>query len=65
MLEPYVQPTINAIIGAARAGEVGDGKIFACRSCRSCACDQQLDDAALTPVPADEVQRRALDITMR
>ena len=26
--EPYVQPTIDAITGAARTGEVGDGKIF-------------------------------------
>jgi nitrogen regulatory protein P-II 2 len=26
--EDYVQPTINAITGAARTGEIGDGKIF-------------------------------------
>lgn len=26
--EPFVQPTIDAIVGAARTGEVGDGKIF-------------------------------------
>lgn len=26
--EPFVQPTIDAILGAARTGEVGDGKIF-------------------------------------
>jgi len=24
----FVEPTVNAIIGAARTGEVGDGKIF-------------------------------------
>lgn len=26
--DPFVQPTIDAIVGAARTGEVGDGKIF-------------------------------------
>ncbi len=26
--EDFVQPTIDAIVGAARSGEVGDGKIF-------------------------------------
>jgi nitrogen regulatory protein P-II 2 len=26
--EDYVQPTIDAIIGGARTGEIGDGKIF-------------------------------------
>jgi nitrogen regulatory protein P-II 1 len=26
--EPFVEPTIDALIGAARTGEVGDGKIF-------------------------------------
>jgi nitrogen regulatory protein P-II 1 len=26
--EPFVEPTINAIVGAARTGQVGDGKIF-------------------------------------
>ena len=26
--EDFVQPTIEAIVGAARTGEVGDGKIF-------------------------------------
>src|SRR5213595_2997202 len=26
--EPFVQPTIDAILSAARTGEVGDGKIF-------------------------------------
>jgi nitrogen regulatory protein P-II 1 len=60
--EPFVQPTIDAILGAARTGSVGDGKIFV----------QQLeqvirirtgerDDRALTPVTADAVQRQALE----
>jgi nitrogen regulatory protein PII len=26
--EPFVQPTIDALCGSARTGEVGDGKIF-------------------------------------
>ena len=26
--EPFVQPTIEAVLAAARTGEVGDGKIF-------------------------------------
>ena len=26
--DEYVQPTIDAIIGAARSGNIGDGKIF-------------------------------------
>ncbi len=60
--EPFVQPTIDAILGAARTGGVGDGKIFVQ------SIDQvvrirtgERDNAALTPVTADEVQRRALE----
>src|SRR4051794_2061254 len=60
--EPFVEPCIQAILSAARTGEVGDGKIFV----------QQLDQVtrtrggerdtpALPRVPADEVQRRAWD----
>jgi len=26
--DPYVRPTVEAILGAARTGEVGDGKVF-------------------------------------
>ena len=58
--EPFVEPTIDAILSAARTGDVGDGKIFV----------QPLDQvirirtgernvAALTPVTADAVQRAA------
>jgi nitrogen regulatory protein P-II 1 len=58
--EPFVEPTVQAIIWAARTDQVGDGKIFV----------QPLDgvirirtgerdNAALTPVTADEVQRAA------
>lgn len=64
--EPYVQPTINAIMGAARTGEVGDGKIFVLDVLQVVRIRTgERDDAALTPVTADEVQRRALDLTMR
>ena len=58
--EPFVEPCIQAILAAARTGDVGDGKIFV----------QPLEEvirirtgerdvAALTPVTADLVQRRA------
>jgi nitrogen regulatory protein P-II 1 len=59
--EPFVEATIQAILSAARTGEVGDGKIFV----------QPLDSVirirsgerdveALTAVNADEVQQAAL-----
>ncbi|HEU4995662.1 MAG TPA: P-II family nitrogen regulator [Gemmatimonadaceae bacterium] len=58
--EPFVEPTIQAILAAGRTGEVGDGKIFVQ------ALEQVIrirtgerDIAALTPVTADEVQRAA------
>lgn len=58
--EPFVEPTIQAIVSAARTGDVGDGKIFVQ------PLDQvvrirtgERDGAALTPVTADEVQRAA------
>ena len=58
--EPFVEPCIDAILSAARTGDVGDGKIFVQ------ALDQVIrirtgerDSDALTPVTAEEVQRRA------
>src|SRR5437867_8127403 len=58
--EPFVEPTIAAILASARTGEVGDGKIFVQ------PLDQVIrirtgerDNSALTPVTADEVQRAA------
>ncbi len=60
--EPFVQPTINAILASARTGQVGDGKIFVQpieRVVRIRTGEQ--DNAALTPVTADEVQRKALE----
>ena len=64
--EPYVQPTIDAITGAARTGEVGDGKIFVLPIMQVVRIRTgERDDDALTPITADEVQRRAIDLTMR
>jgi nitrogen regulatory protein P-II 1 len=58
--EPFVEPCIEAILSAARTGDVGDGKIFVQ------PLDQVIrirtgerDVEALTPITADEVQRRA------
>ncbi len=58
--EPFVEATIQAIVDAARTGEVGDGKIFVQpleRVVRIRTGEQGTD--ALTPVTADEVQRKA------
>jgi nitrogen regulatory protein P-II 1 len=59
--EPFVEPTIAAILSAARTGEVGDGKIFVQpleRVIRIRTGEENND--ALTAVNADEVQRAAL-----
>lgn len=57
----YVEPTIRAIVGAARTGEVGDGKIFVQELERVVRIRTgETDNAALTPVTADRVQRAAL-----
>lgn len=58
--EPFVEPTIEAILSAARTGEVGDGKIFVQpleQVIRIRTGERDRD--ALTPVTADEVQRAA------
>ncbi|MSR06637.1 MAG: P-II family nitrogen regulator [Gemmatimonadetes bacterium] len=59
--EPFVEPTVQAILSSARTGEVGDGKIFVQ------AIEQVIrirtgerDNAALTAVNASEVQAAAL-----
>lgn len=59
--EPFVQLTIDAILAAARTGEVGDGKIFV-QPIESVVRIRtgERDNAALTPVTADAVQRREL-----
>ncbi len=59
--EPFVEPTIKAIISAARTGQVGDGKIFVQPLERVIRIRTgEVDVAAVTAVTADEVQRRAL-----
>lgn len=58
--EPYVEPTIEAILSSARTGEVGDGKIFVQpieQVIRIRTGERNV--AALTPVTADAVQRAA------
>jgi nitrogen regulatory protein P-II 1 len=58
---PYVEPTIEAIVTAARTGEVGDGKIFVRDLDRVIRIRTgETGTAALTPVTAEEVQRAAL-----
>jgi nitrogen regulatory protein P-II 1 len=62
--EPFVEPTIKAILLAARTGEVGDGKIFVQPLEQVIRIRTgERDNAALTPVTANEVQRRARAVT--
>jgi nitrogen regulatory protein P-II 1 len=62
--EPFVEPTINAILSSARTGQVGDGKIFVQPLERVIRIRTgEVDTAAVTAVTADEVQRRALQQT--
>lgn len=57
--EPFVEATIKAIIVAARTGDVGDGKIFVQQLERVVRIRTgERDNAALTPVTANEVQAR-------
>jgi nitrogen regulatory protein P-II 1 len=63
--EPFVEPTIKAILASARTGEVGDGKIFVQALERVIRIRTgESDNAALTPITADEVQRHALQDKM-
>lgn len=58
--DPFVQPTIDAILSAARTGEVGDGKIFVQPLEQVIRIRTgERDNAAVTAVTADEVQRAA------
>ncbi|HYD53812.1 MAG TPA: P-II family nitrogen regulator [Gemmatimonadaceae bacterium] len=58
--EPFVDATIDAILSAARTGEVGDGKIFVQPLERVIRIRTgEADIEALTPVTAGEVQARA------
>jgi len=64
--EPFVEATIDAIVSAARTGRVGDGKIFVQSLDRVVRIRTgERDNAALTPVTADEVQREARHLAMR
>lgn len=58
--EPFVEPTLQAIVSAARTDQVGDGKIFV-QTLDSVVRIRtgERDNAALTPITADEVQRAA------
>ena len=60
--EPFVEATIAAIVGAARTGMVGDGKIFVQPLDRVVRIRTgERDNSALTPITADAVQRHALE----
>ena len=62
--EPFVEPTIEAILHAARTGAVGDGKIFIQPIDRVIRIRTgERDTAALTPVTADDVQKHALELS--
>ncbi|HEY8106708.1 MAG TPA: P-II family nitrogen regulator [Gemmatimonadales bacterium] len=64
--EAFVEPTIKAIVASARTGDVGDGKIFVQPLERVIRIRTgETDNAALTPVTADEVQRNALESTSK
>jgi nitrogen regulatory protein P-II 1 len=61
--EPFVEATINAIVTAARTGVVGDGKIFVQPLDRVIRIRTgERDNAALTPVTVDEVQKQSLEL---
>ncbi len=58
--EPFVERTIAAIVGAARTGEVGDGKIFVQPLERVIRIRTgEANNAALTPVTAEQVRMAA------
>lgn len=61
--EPFVEPCVQAILAAARTGDVGDGKIFVQPLEQVIRIRTgERDVAALTPVTADAVQRRAREV---
>jgi nitrogen regulatory protein P-II 1 len=54
--EPFVEPTVRAIMEASRTGEVGDGKIFVLPVERVYRIRTgEVDEAAVTPVQAAAV----------
>jgi len=59
--EPFVEPTIQAILSSARTGDVGDGKIFVQSLDRVVRIRTgEEDNSALTAVNADQVQAQAM-----
>jgi nitrogen regulatory protein P-II 1 len=61
--EAFVEATVKAILASARTGEVGDGKIFVQPLERVIRIRTgEADNAALTAVNADQVQRHALEV---
>ena len=57
--EPFVEPTIQAILSSAHTGEIGDGKIFVQPLDRVVRIRSGEEDVeALTPVTAEFVQAR-------
>lgn len=64
--EAFLQATVDAILSSARTGEVGDGKIFVQPIEQVIRIRTgERDNAALTPVTADEVQRHAVAAAVR
>jgi Nitrogen regulatory protein PII len=62
--EPFVEPTIQAILSSARTGDIGDGKIFVQPLDRVVRIRSGEEDVeALTPVTADFVQARTNAMT--
>ena len=58
--DTMVERAIEAIVKAARTGKVGDGKIFVQQLDRVVRIRTgERDNAALTPVTSDEVQRHS------
>jgi nitrogen regulatory protein P-II 1 len=58
--EPFVEPTIKAIVGAAATGQVGDGKIFVQPLERVVRIrTKELDNQALTPITLEPAVARA------
>ena len=57
--EPFVEPTMQAILSSARTGEIGDGKSFVQPLARVIRIRSGEEDVeALTPVTAEFVQAR-------
>ncbi len=49
--EPFVEPTVQAILASARTGEVGDGKVFVVPAVKVYRIRTgEEDEAAVTPV---------------